>query len=221
MTYLLACEVVTQNGSIACVADDGTELDFVGLGFRRFGQELVPGLQQCLQRYGRPRALAVAVGPGSFTGLRVAVIAMRTLAWLEDLPLHAVDSTAARAVQEGPGCWWVWQSLKRDTTFHACHRVDNDHLQTILPVSPCLDEQRPPQDAIPAEARVIGDALEVKVELKAHWALKRTCGSSAPLSARGVAAAARFFPANPWEQVLPAYHQASAPELQRQAKGSA
>jgi hypothetical protein len=40
-------------------------------------------------------------------------------------------------------------------------------------------------------------------------------GDPAPLTARGVARLAPQVPALPWDQVLPAYHQASAPELQR------
>lgn len=47
--------------------------------------------------------LAVAIGPGSFTGTRLGVVTARTLAQQLDLPLVGVSSFAAFA------CWWVYE----------------------------------------------------------------------------------------------------------------
>jgi len=217
MSYRLACEVVSHTGSVAAIAEDGSELFFEQMGPRRFAHDLVPLLDQCLRTFGQPSALAVAAGPGSFSGLRASVIAARNIAWLDKIPLHAIDSLQARALQEGPGLWWVLQSLKRDTTFHGCYRVENDgRVETITPVSACLDNQ--PPTAAPTQAIAIGPAIAEKPELLTTWDAGRTSGSTEALNARAVAQATQHIPASPWQDVLPQYHQASAPELQRAEK---
>ncbi|MFW5844756.1 MAG: tRNA (adenosine(37)-N6)-threonylcarbamoyltransferase complex dimerization subunit type 1 TsaB [Planctomycetota bacterium] len=215
-SYTLAFEVVSQAGSIACMDATGTIVDQRRIGHRRFAQDLVPLLDACIREHGRPGALAVAAGPGSFTGLRVSVIAARSIAWIDDLPVHAVDSLTARAVQAGPGCWWVLMGLKRDTTFHACIRVDMQlRSEVLMPVQAQGDAAAPDLRSLPPEAVAIGPALDQKPDLLTTWAPDRSSGSTAGLDASGVALAARHSAARHWSTVLPAYHQVSAPELQR------
>lgn len=219
--YLLACEFLGQRGSLCAWALDDRALLTAELAPRQHVQCLPGLLDDCLRRFGRPQALALAHGPGSFTGLRVSVLAMRTLAWIEALPVHAVCSLAGRALAAGPGCWWVWQSLKRDTTFQACFRVSTDpetsawRLTTLRPVTAQADAEPPTCPA--AEAVVIGPALADKPHLREHWAAGQPCASAAPLDAHAIARVACAFPAIGWRDLLPAYHQASAAELQRQA----
>src|SRR4051812_6483335 len=120
---LLAFETVARTAS-ACVVDDaGAVIDERDLGGGEAEIGLVSLLDALVRAHGRPSAFAVAVGPGSFTGLRIGVSAARTLAWLEGLPVHPVDALAARALQEGDGLWWVLMPLKRDTSFHGLFEV--------------------------------------------------------------------------------------------------
>jgi len=89
--------------------------------------------------------LAVAIGPGSFTGTRLGVVTARTLAQQLDLPLVGISSFATFA------WWWVSQNssnslesgqilalqspAQRDRLFVGIYQVTNNRqnpLQTLL-----------------------------------------------------------------------------------------
>ena len=212
---ILAFECVARTAS-ACVIDGDREVAFADLGGAEAEVGLISLLDRLLRDHGPITALAVAEGPGSFTGLRIATVAARTLGWLESLPVHAVDSLTALAMERGDGLWAPLLPLKKDTTFAAVIRVTNGQADVLQPTTAILDTMDP---GLPLDAIAIGPALMTKPELAARWA--RTLGDPAPVTARGVARAARLTDPQPWSAILPAYHQKPAPVLQREALTSA
>ena len=64
---------------------------------RSAGHRLMSWVEEIVDAFGPPDRVAVGIGPGSFTGVRVAVTAAKTLAWAWQTPLHAVSSLAAQA----------------------------------------------------------------------------------------------------------------------------
>lgn len=101
---LLAVETSGMQGSIALLQPAGTvtERPLQSAG-RRHAQTLVADVAQLLQDCGsRPSdisAVAVSIGPGSFTGLRVGVVFAKTFAWINSAQLIAVDTLQVIAQQ--------------------------------------------------------------------------------------------------------------------------
>ena len=211
---LLAVETVARSASAVLVDAHGDEISFRSLAGVPSEAGLVPLLDQ-LMRLGPPQALAWAHGPGSFTGLRVGALAVRTLAWIDQLPVIGVDSLAALAAERGDGLWWVLLPLKKDTTFHGLFRVAGGALEVLMPSAAQADAERPALHPATAQATAVGPALAHKPGLAERWCPGVALGLPSALSARGVARLARVFPARPWQEALPVYLQASAPEKLR------
>lgn len=213
--WILACEALTRRGSACRTEPDGTITGLVRLEENQAAAGLPLALDGLLRQHGRPAAVAVAVGPGSFSGLRVSVAAIRALAWAEDLPVHAVDSLAAMALQAGEGLWWVLMPLKSDTSFHGTYRVAAGRIE-VLAAPQAVSDAAQPAPAHP-QARPCGPLLAEKPALAVRWGANPLLGPSGWPDAAEVGRAAPSFPSVVWSQLLPVYGLASAPELQRAA----
>jgi tRNA threonylcarbamoyladenosine biosynthesis protein TsaB len=117
MTRLLAVESTGRSGSVALLEEgslpDG--LPTVTLPREvRTAQALAPAIRDLLDRAGwTPASLdvvAVAVGPGSFTGLRIGITAAKTLAYAVGADLVGV-STMATLVEPLPTTGRAWTVL--------------------------------------------------------------------------------------------------------------
>ncbi len=212
---LLAFETVARTASACVCADDGTVTQYRDLAGGEAEIGLVRMLQELIETHGRPSAVAVAAGPGSFTGLRIGVTAARTLGWIDAVPVHPVDSLRARALQQGDGLWWVLMPLKRDTFFHGLFEVVGGRIEALVETVAVDDAAEPAPHPRLREATAIGALVGARPRTIARWCPQAVLGSPAGLDARGVALAARLVPAVPWNLVLPDYHQDAAPVLQR------
>jgi tRNA threonylcarbamoyladenosine biosynthesis protein TsaB len=98
---LLAVETSTLTGALALV-EDGRLLAESRLGVAvTHGERLVPAIQALLQTARVPvtgvDAFAVAVGPGSFTGLRIGISTVKGLAYATGRPVVPVPTLEALA----------------------------------------------------------------------------------------------------------------------------
>jgi tRNA threonylcarbamoyladenosine biosynthesis protein TsaB len=73
----------------------------------KHGEQLAPMIEQVLAGAGVVRqdltALAVGIGPGPFTGLRVGLVTARTLAFVLEIPVYGVCSLDVVAVEAALG----------------------------------------------------------------------------------------------------------------------
>jgi tRNA threonylcarbamoyladenosine biosynthesis protein TsaB len=96
---ILAIDTSGKHGSIALVrAEEGEELEViecVGLAGGTFSAQLIPQIAELLSSQGFSKldlgAFAVAAGPGSFTGLRIGLAAVKALAEVLQKPIAAVS----------------------------------------------------------------------------------------------------------------------------------
>lgn len=110
---VLALETSSSIGSIAVVeaGDDPFAAELVACAAARVsnahGESLLPLVESVLRSarldLGAIDLLAVGIGPGSFTGTRIAVATAKGIAIASGRPLRGVDAFAALAVDAGLG----------------------------------------------------------------------------------------------------------------------
>ena len=80
-------------------------------------------------------AVAVASGPGSFTGVRIGVAAAKGFAWGGELPLHGVSTLEAMAL--GLGAWQGWicpvMDARRSQVYNALFYVNQGKTERRTP----------------------------------------------------------------------------------------
>jgi tRNA threonylcarbamoyl adenosine modification protein YeaZ len=106
---LLAFDTATPAVTVALRGDEGVLAEHTEIDARRHGELLAPGIEKVLADAGRSRTeltgVAVGVGPGPFTGLRVGLVTARALGDALDIPVHGVCTLdiLAAAVMNAPG----------------------------------------------------------------------------------------------------------------------
>ena len=105
---ILGIDTSGRQGSVALLRAQGEELltlDLAGLSGGQYSELLVPTIAELLVRHGFERRsiglIAVANGPGSFTGLRIAIATAKGLAEAFATPVVAVSVLEAIALASG------------------------------------------------------------------------------------------------------------------------
>jgi tRNA threonylcarbamoyladenosine biosynthesis protein TsaB len=100
----------TSSPTVTVALHDGTDVvaHLVSTETMRHGEQLTPLIDQALRQVGITArdltAIAVGVGPGPFTGLRVGLVSARTMAFVLQVPVYGVcslDALAVEAVETG------------------------------------------------------------------------------------------------------------------------
>lgn len=150
---LLALDTATPAVTVA-VADGATVLaEHTTVDARRHGELLAPAVHGVLADAGLDRralsAVAVGVGPGPFTGLRVGLVTARTLAAVLGVPVLGVctaDTLALQALEQEPdltGPFRVVTDARRREVHWAAYevvggrprRVDGPHVDAPADVA--------------------------------------------------------------------------------------
>ena len=135
---ILAFETSAKAASVALL-DKGVLL---GEGYQNTGlthsQTLMKMAEDLLDSCGKTvsdvTAVAVAAGPGSFTGVRIGVAAAKGLAWGAELPCYGVSTLEAMA--EGLGVYDGYivptMDARRNQTYTAIFRAEGGKLTRVL-----------------------------------------------------------------------------------------
>ena len=127
----------------------------------KHGEHLAPLIARCLDDAGLVRqdltAIAVGVGPGPFTGLRVGLVTARTLGFVLEIPVYGVcslDVVALEVVGTGSasGSFLVATDARRKEVYLASYDADGHRLE-----GPVVT--RPADVATTAEVAGAGPAL--------------------------------------------------------------
>jgi tRNA threonylcarbamoyladenosine biosynthesis protein TsaB len=98
---LLAIETVGRTGSVAALDDDRVVVELTLDAKRRSAQTLAPAIAEVLESaHWQPEdveLVAVAIGPGSFTGLRIGVTTAKTFAYAVGCKIVGVPTLEAIA----------------------------------------------------------------------------------------------------------------------------
>ena len=90
-------------------------------------------LKQCGKTVADLTAVAVAEGPGSFTGVRIGVAAAKGMSWGAELPCYGVSTLEAMAVSlgayEGHVC--ACMDARRNQVYNALFLVDGGTLERV------------------------------------------------------------------------------------------
>jgi tRNA threonylcarbamoyladenosine biosynthesis protein TsaB len=134
IVMILALDTTTKDGSIAVVDDGVVRVERVGDGSVTHGQRLPNEVAATLSAAGVDirdvDLLAVASGPGSFTGLRIGIATVQGLAMAHDLrvvPVSALDALARAAVNPHQRIA-SWMDAQRGEVFAALYATDGRDL---------------------------------------------------------------------------------------------
>ena len=166
----------TASPTVAVGLYDGTTVlaDLVSDQPMRHGEALAPLIEQALRIAGVDRGelsgIAVGVGPGPFTGLRVGLVTARTLALALGVPVHGVcslDVLALEAAATGAvsGDFAVATDARRKEVYLASY--DTSGRRTSGPV---VDRPAALAAELPDGCVVVGEGADLYPEAFPHTA---------------------------------------------------
>ncbi len=174
--------------------------------------------------------IAVAQGPGSFTGIRIGVSAAKGLAWAKDLPCCGVSTLESMAygVSDFEGIVVGAMDARRQQIYNALFRVKNGQVTRLCDDRAAAMEQvaQELRDAAYQESLlIVGDGAQLLYDYLQSAGI--TCRLTSPLhrfqSAAGVALAAEHLAAQGMtcsaQDLQPVYLRLSQAERERLAKG--
>ena len=156
---LLAFDTATPLVTVALHDGDAVVVEHMSEQRMKHGEQLAPLIERAMKGAGIVRqdltALAVGVGPGPFTGLRVGLVTARTLGFVLDIPVYGVcslDVLALEAVDTGTvtgeGDFVVATDARRREVYLASYDPDGRRLD-----GPVVDKPA----ALATEASAVGE----------------------------------------------------------------
>lgn len=133
---LLAFDTATPHVTVALHDGERVVAEYSSAEAMKHGEMLAPGIAEVLEIAGAQSrdvtAIAVGVGPGPFTGLRVGLVTARTMGMALEVPVYGVcslDILAAEAFDAGHDDFLIATDARRKEVYYASyasrHRVSD------------------------------------------------------------------------------------------------
>jgi tRNA threonylcarbamoyladenosine biosynthesis protein TsaB len=167
--WLLAIESATGPASAALWRDGETRDAEAAAPEDSAAAGLLPAIDRLLRRAGleagQLAAHAIAIGPGSFTGLRIGVATLKGLAFGSAAPVAAVSTLAALARGAGPGADPVVAVLdaRRGEVYAGAFQRAGEQADPCLPEGVYTPEELIAR--LPADCRLSGDGAPLVHEV--------------------------------------------------------
>ena len=224
---ILAIESSARAASVALVEEGILKAQNMQHAGLTHSKTLLPMLHALLEGLGLKvddvDKIAVSVGPGSFTGIRIGVAVAKGLAWAKDKPLVGVSSLKAMAHQAkhmGAGILCPVMDARRAEVYNALFQAERDKLKRLTEDRAIAIEALFGEEALETPFTLVGDGAG----LCYNWLKER--GREAEIlpehllqqTAWGVAMAALHLPGEPVYAVNPNYIRPSQAERERLEK---
>lgn len=133
----LLMDTSSSTMSVALVDDHKLVMETSIAGKKNHSLTLMPAIEQLFQEIGwQPQDLdviTVAKGPGSYTGVRIAMTTAKTLAWTLNVPLRLVSSLALLAANEHQGIIVPIINARRHHVYAGVYRMQDGQLTNLMP----------------------------------------------------------------------------------------
>ena len=229
---ILALDTTTRGGSVAVTDDDQVLAVLAGDESRTHGERLPAEIAAALDRAGVARErldlLAVAAGPGGFTGLRIGLAAMQGLAMTLNKPVAGVSTLDALAAQVAAGHVAIivpWMDAQRGDVFAALvSGASKETLQPPVAEHPAAVLERWRSHLADRTVLFIGDAVSRDADLIARagdgkWTITMP-DALAPQVARIGRELARHGRAGAPHALTPIYVRRPDAEIERDRRGA-
>jgi len=190
--WLLAISSATGAASAALWRDGETRDEEAAAPGASAAAALLPAIDRLLRRAGvgvtELAGFAIAIGPGSFTGLRIGVATLKGLAFGSQLPVAAVSTLAAlaRAAGGGPEPVVALLDARRGEVYGGAFQRGGEQADPRLPEGVFTPEQLAAR--LPARCRLVGEGAALVLErLRAALGPGVTLAQAPGLYARPVA----------------------------------
>ena len=129
---VLALDTTTAAGSVAIVDDDRVIVEEIGDPAKSHAERLPGDILAALGRAGigvdAVDIFAIAVGPGTFTGLRIGIATIQGLAFVQGkrvVPVSALTALAVAASRDEPAARIIgaWMDAHRRDVFSGLYRI--------------------------------------------------------------------------------------------------
>ena len=161
---LLALETSTEHCSVALL-NDNTILSLETLASQKHAEVILPMIDGILDKAKLDKksldGIVLSVGPGSFTGVRIATSTAQGLALALNLKVAKVTSLyalAQEAKEAHPDCNYVLSTIdaRMGEVYFTVFKVTNDSLEPL-----CEEQVLPPKEALVKINELIKDGITI------------------------------------------------------------